>query len=119
MLAPAHSRTAERILANTDSVYRSIEGKAFTPHKFGKLWNFKLSEVDAWVCGVGALEQPEGLEGHCAGAIARDIYWSKDAARRAQAALDGASDANPSARALASWLANQVRRDRAGDLLAS
>lgn len=64
----------------------------------------------------------QGLEGRGAGALAGDLYWSKDAARRAHEALDGASDASDvttSARALASWLANQVRRDRAVVLLAS
>lgn len=59
------------------------------------------------------------LEVNGAGALAGDLYWSKDAARRAQASLDGASDANSSARALASWLASQIRRDRAVVLLAS
>lgn len=59
------------------------------------------------------------LEGRGAGALAGDLYWSKDAARRAQEALDGASDVTSSARAFASWLANQVRRDRAVVLLAS
>lgn len=61
----------------------------------------------------------QGLAGHGAGALAGDLYWSNEAARRAQSALEGASDATSSARALASWLANQVRRDRAVVLLTS
>lgn len=61
----------------------------------------------------------QSLEGHGAGAIAGDLYWSNDAARRVQTMLDGGSDATSSTRTLASWLANQVRRDRAMVLLTS
>ena len=32
-----------------DSVYRWIEGKALPAHRVGRLWKFKLSEVDGWV----------------------------------------------------------------------
>ena len=37
-----------------DSVYRWIEGKGLPAHRIGRLWKFKLSEVDAWVRGRGA-----------------------------------------------------------------
>ena len=40
-----------------DSVYRWIESKNMPAHKIGKLWKFKLSEVDDWVRGDGATEQ--------------------------------------------------------------
>ncbi len=33
----------------TDTVYRWIESKALPAHKIGRLWKFKLCEVDAWV----------------------------------------------------------------------
>lgn len=37
-----------------DSVYRWIEHKGLPARKVGKLWKFKLSEVDAWVrAGAG------------------------------------------------------------------
>ena len=36
-----------------DSVYRWIEGKGLPAHKIGKLWKFKLSEVDTWVRAGG------------------------------------------------------------------
>ncbi|OHD80133.1 MAG: DNA-binding protein [Spirochaetes bacterium RIFOXYC1_FULL_54_7] len=32
-----------------DSVYRWIERKALPAHKVGRLWKFKLSEIDQWV----------------------------------------------------------------------
>lgn len=41
-----------------DSVYRWIDSKGLPAHKIGKLWKFKLSEVDDWVRRGGANEQP-------------------------------------------------------------
>jgi excisionase family DNA binding protein len=41
-----------------DSVYRWIDSKHLPAHKIGKLWKFRLSEVDEWVRGGGANEQP-------------------------------------------------------------
>ena len=32
-----------------DSVYRWIDHRGLPAHKIGRLWKFKLSEVDAWV----------------------------------------------------------------------
>ena len=32
-----------------DSVYRWIENRGLPAHKIGRLWKFKLSEVDDWV----------------------------------------------------------------------
>jgi excisionase family DNA binding protein len=37
-----------------DSVYRWIEAKGMPAHKIGRLWKFKLSEVDEWVRARGA-----------------------------------------------------------------
>lgn len=37
-----------------DSVYRWIERKALPAHKMGRLWKFKVSEVDEWVRQGGA-----------------------------------------------------------------
>jgi hypothetical protein len=36
-----------------DSISRWIEGRGFPPHEIGRLWKFKLSEVDAWVRAGG------------------------------------------------------------------
>lgn len=41
-----------------DSVYRWIETRSLPAHKLGRLWKFKLSEVDDWVRAVGASEDP-------------------------------------------------------------
>ena len=37
-----------------DSIYRGIEGRGLPAHKIGRLWKFKLSEVDVWVRAGGA-----------------------------------------------------------------
>lgn len=37
-----------------DTVYRWIEAKALPAHRIGRLWKFKLSEVDTWVRAGGA-----------------------------------------------------------------
>ncbi|HKX46482.1 MAG TPA: helix-turn-helix domain-containing protein [Planctomycetota bacterium] len=31
-----------------DSVYRWIESRALPAHRIGRLWKFKISEVDEW-----------------------------------------------------------------------
>ncbi len=37
-----------------DSIYRWIEHRGLPTHKIGRLWKFKLSEVDEWVRAGGA-----------------------------------------------------------------
>jgi excisionase family DNA binding protein len=37
-----------------DSIYRWIENRGLPAHKIGRLWKFKLSEVDEWVRASGA-----------------------------------------------------------------
>jgi len=44
-----------------DSVYRWIEARRLPAHKIGRLWKFKLTEVDAWVRAGGA-DQGEDKE---------------------------------------------------------
>lgn len=48
-----------------DSVYRWIERKGLPAHKMGRLWKFKISEVDDWVRGGNAssASSPPGEEG--------------------------------------------------------
>ena len=41
-----------------DSVYRWIETRSLPAHKIGRLWKFKLSQVDEWVRAEGASEDP-------------------------------------------------------------
>lgn len=48
------------IVRNT--VYRWIEAKGMPAHRIGRLWKFKLSEVDAWVCSGRADEKRGGNE---------------------------------------------------------
>lgn len=45
-----------------DSVYRWIEQKGLPAHRVGRLWKFKLSEIDEWVHGAGQDEADEGKE---------------------------------------------------------
>ena len=47
-------RIAEHLGVTRDSIYRWIETKGLPAHKIGRLWEFKVSEVDDfdWVrCG--------------------------------------------------------------------
>jgi excisionase family DNA binding protein len=39
----------EHLGVGRDTIYRWIEGKALPAHRIGRLWKFKLSEVDNWV----------------------------------------------------------------------
>ncbi|MGA2451502.1 MAG: helix-turn-helix domain-containing protein [Polyangiaceae bacterium] len=43
-----------------DSIYRWIENKGLPAHKIGRLWKFKLTEVDAWVRSRGTDDQIPG-----------------------------------------------------------
>ena len=40
-----------------DSIYRWIDGKGLPAHKIGRLWKFKLTEVDDWVRRSGTSAQ--------------------------------------------------------------
>lgn len=37
-----------------ESIYRSIDSRHLPTQKLGRLWKFKLSEVDAWVITLTA-----------------------------------------------------------------
>lgn len=45
-----------------DSVYRWIETRNLPAHKIGRLWKFKLSEVDGWVRASGADTHDDGAD---------------------------------------------------------
>jgi excisionase family DNA binding protein len=47
---------ADHLGVARDTVYRWIEHKALPAHRLGRLWKFKLSEVDDWVRSGGAGE---------------------------------------------------------------
>ena len=39
-----------------DTVYKWLERKDMPAHKVGRLWRFKISEIDQWVKSGGAAE---------------------------------------------------------------
>jgi len=43
-----------------DSVYRWIEAKGLPAHRVGRLWKFRLSEIDEWVHAGGAGQDEPG-----------------------------------------------------------
>ena len=47
---------ATHLGVNKDSVYRWIERKGLPAHRVGRLFRFKLSEIDEWVRAAGAGE---------------------------------------------------------------
>lgn len=42
-----------------DSIHRWIEGRGLPAHRVGRLWKFKLSEVDEWVRRRGSHPEAE------------------------------------------------------------
>lgn len=42
-----------------DSIYRWIDRKGLPAHRVGRLWKFKVSEVDEWVRTGGAGEESD------------------------------------------------------------
>jgi excisionase family DNA binding protein len=40
---------AEHLGVSKDTIYRWISTKQMPAHKVGKLWKFKISEIDEWV----------------------------------------------------------------------
>ncbi|WP_437939467.1 helix-turn-helix domain-containing protein [Sorangium sp. So ce341] len=54
---------AKRLGVARDSMYRRIEGRGVPAHKNGRLWKFKLSEVDECVRAGGADAENESKSG--------------------------------------------------------
>lgn len=50
---------ARHLGVSHDTVYRWIEAKRLPAHKLGRLWKFKLTEVDDWVRAGGANDDDE------------------------------------------------------------
>jgi excisionase family DNA binding protein len=48
---------AEHLGVKRDSIYRWIDRKGLPAHRVGRLWKFKVSEVDEWVRAGGADEE--------------------------------------------------------------
>lgn len=55
--------TAKHLSVAKDSVYRWIEHRGLPAHRVGRLWKFKLSEVDEWVRQGGARSEAREGEG--------------------------------------------------------
>ena len=49
----------EHLGVTRDSIYRWIDRKGLPAHRVGRLWKFKVSEVDEWVRNCGADEHKE------------------------------------------------------------
>lgn len=55
---------ARHLGVTKDSIYRWIEERALPAHRLGRLWKFKLSEVDEWVrAGRPEGDKPEHTGG--------------------------------------------------------
>lgn len=54
---------AKHLSVAKDSVYRWIAQQGLPAHKVGRLWKFKLTEVDEWVKSGGAQERAGSKEG--------------------------------------------------------
>jgi excisionase family DNA binding protein len=48
-----------------DTIYTWVTSKALPGHKIGRLWRFKLADVDAWVRTGGAPASSGNLVGLC------------------------------------------------------
>ena len=55
---------AAHLAVNKDSVYRWIEKMGLPAHRVGRLFRFKLSEVDEWIRagGAGGASDPSTVE---------------------------------------------------------
>ena len=56
---------ARHLGISKDTVYRWIEARGLPAHKIGRLWKFKLSDVDEWVRACGAADD-EAVNGGAA-----------------------------------------------------
>jgi excisionase family DNA binding protein len=48
---------ADHLGVARESVYRWIDSRALPAHRVGRLWKFKLSEIDDWIRAGGAAER--------------------------------------------------------------
>ena len=52
-------QVAQHLGVAKDTVYRLRERKGLPAHRIGRLWKFRLSEVDDWVRAGGAYKEAE------------------------------------------------------------
>ena len=55
---------AQHLGVSKDTVYTWLTSRNMPAHKVGRLWKFKISEVDEWVrgCGAGRSVETEEVE---------------------------------------------------------
>jgi excisionase family DNA binding protein len=53
---------ADHLGVTRDSIYRWIDRKGLPAHRVGRLWRFKITEVDDWVRAGGANETSTSRE---------------------------------------------------------
>ena len=53
---------ARHLSVSKDTIYRWIDDQALPAHKVGRLWKFKVSEVDEWVRAGKAREDTKREE---------------------------------------------------------
>ena len=54
-------QVAQHLKIKPDTVYKWLERKDMPAHKVGRLWRFKISEVDAWIRSDGAMPTNKDL----------------------------------------------------------
>lgn len=61
MLEPwvAVDNVANHLGVAKDTVYRWIDTKGLPAHRVGRLWKFRLSEVDRWIEAGGASQEEQ------------------------------------------------------------
>jgi excisionase family DNA binding protein len=50
---------AQHLNVKTFTIYKWLERKHMPAHKVGRLWRFKITEIDEWVRNGGAAEDAE------------------------------------------------------------
>lgn len=55
---------AEHLGVARDTIYRWIDHRDLPAHRVGRLWKFKLSEIDVWVRSGAADERSESDMSH-------------------------------------------------------
>ena len=55
-------QVAQHLNVKPDTVYKWLERKAMPAHKVGRLWRFRISEINAWVKSDSASEGKKGLK---------------------------------------------------------
>jgi len=56
------AEVAEHLGVRRESVYRWVNEGKIPGSKIGRLWKFKLEQVDAWVETGGAAKEPESTK---------------------------------------------------------